>query len=70
MTPKSEGKFEKFENLPFDWSLSCKEYNVWPKKNTEELSFTTPKSHEKFEGRLACGLENDMKNFAIFHESA
>ena len=32
MTPKSDGKFEKFENLPFDWSLSCKEYNVWPKK--------------------------------------
>ena len=24
-------------------------------------------SHAKFEGKLGCGLENDMKNLANFH---
>ena len=30
-------------------------------KNTEELSFMTLKSDVKFEEKLTCGLENDMK---------
>ena len=39
------------------------------KKSTEELSLMTLKSHVKFEGKLACGLENDMKNLANFHQN-
>ena len=27
---------KSLKNLHFDWSLSCKAYNVWPKKITEE----------------------------------
>ena len=30
----------------------------------------TPKSDTKFEEKLACGSENDMRNFAHFHQSA
>ena len=47
----------------------CKVFNVWPKKNTEELSFMTPKSYAKFEEKMTCGLENDMRNMANFHQS-
>ena len=38
-------------------------------KSTEELCFTTLKSHAKFEEKLACGLENDMKNLANYHQN-
>ena len=27
------------------------------------------KSHAKFEEKLTCGLENDMRNMANFHQS-
>ena len=27
------------------------------------------KSHAKFEEKLTCGVENDMKNLANFHQS-
>ena len=30
----------------------------------------TLKSDTKFEEKLTCGLENDMRNFAHFHHSA
>ena len=29
----------------------------------------TLKSHAKFEGKLTCGLENDMKNFTNFYQA-
>ena len=29
----------------------------------------TMKSHAKFEEKLICGLENDMRNFVNFHQS-
>ena len=29
----------------------------------------TLKSHAKFEEKLTCGLENDMRNLANFHQS-
>ena len=29
----------------------------------------TLKSHVKFEGKLTCGLENDMSNLANFHQN-
>ena len=38
-------------------------------KNTEELSFLTMKSDAKFDEKLTCGLENDMKNMVNFHQS-
>ena len=36
---------------------------------TGELSLMTPKSHPKFEEKLACGLENDKRNLANFHQN-
>ena len=38
-------------------------------KSTEELSFMTLKSHAKSEEKVTCGLENDMRNLANFHQS-
>ena len=48
-------------NFCFDSLLLSKVYNVWPKKKTEELCFMILKSDAKFEEKLTCGLENDMK---------
>ena len=40
------------------------------KKTTEELlSFMTLKSDAKFEEKLTCCLENDMRNLANFDQS-
>ena len=44
---------KSLKNLNFDWSLSCKVYNVWPKKKE----------------KLTCGLENDLRNLAKFHQN-
>ena len=38
-------------------------------KSTEELSFITLESDAKFEEKLTCGLENNMRNLANFHQS-
>ena len=38
-------------------------------KNTEGLSLMTLKGDAKFEEKLTCGLENDMRNIANFHQS-
>ena len=38
-------------------------------KGTEELSFMTLESDAKFEEKLTCGIETDMKNLAKFHQS-
>ena len=46
-----------------------KVYNVWDKKSAEELSFMKLKSGAKFEEKLTCGLENDMKNLENVHQS-
>ena len=57
---------KSLNNLHFDWSLSCKTFDL---KSTEELSFMPLKCHAKFEKKLTCGLENDLSNLAIFHQS-
>ena len=44
-------------------------YIFFELKTTEKLSFMTLKSDAKFEEKLTCGLENDMKNMANFHRS-
>ena len=48
------------------WSLLCKVF--WPTKY-REVYFMTLKSHAKFEEKLTCGLENDMRNLANFHQN-
>ena len=52
----------------FDWFLLCEVHNVWPKEY-KEVSFMTLKSGAKFEEKLTCGLENDLRNMANFHHS-
>ena len=42
--------------------------NVWSKK-TEDLSFMMLESDAKFEEKLTCAVENNMRNLANFHES-
>ena len=49
---------------PFDKSMKCLSY-----KSTEKLSFMTLMSDAKFEEKLNCDLENDMRNLANFHQS-
>ena len=58
---------QKSHNLHFDWFLSCKAYNVWPEKSTEEVHFMTLRSHSKFEKKMPWGLKNDMRNLGNFH---
>ena len=53
------------KNLHFDWSFRAN-YITFHLKSTEELSFMTLTSHAKFEEKLTCALENDMRNLAIF----
>ena len=40
----------------------CAKHLMFHLKNTEKLSFMTLKTDGKFEEKLTCGLENDMKN--------
>ena len=47
----------------------CAKYLMFDLKSTEELSFMTLKGDAKFEEKLTCGLENDMRNMANFHQS-
>ena len=44
-------------------------YLMFDLKSTEELFFMTLKNDVKFEEKLACGLENGMRNKANFHQS-
>ena len=55
------------KNFHFHWLLLCKVFNVWPKK--VQLSFMTLKGDAKFEKKVTCGLENDMRNMTNFHQS-
>ena len=63
------GGLKSLNNLEFHWFMLCKVFNVWPKKGTEELSFMKLASDTKFEEKMTCGLENDMRNTANFHQS-
>ena len=47
----------------------CAKYITFNLKKSRVLSFMTLKSDAKFEEKLTCGLENDMKNMANFHHS-
>ena len=56
---------KSLKNSHFDWSLSCKVYNVWPKKVQRSYHLC----HAKFEEKLTCGLENDTNNLANFRQN-
>ena len=56
------------QNLYFNGLLLTKIYNAWDKK-VQRSYFMTLKSHAKFEEKLTCGLENDMRNLANFHQN-
>ena len=53
----------------FNGLFLVKVYNAWAKKSAEELSFMTMESDAKYEKKLTCGLENDMRNSENFHQS-
>ena len=42
-------------------------YNVRAKESIEELRLITLKIDVKFEGKLTCAFENNMKNLVNFH---
>ena len=55
--------------LKNDELLFTKVYNVWAQKSTEKLSFIAPESDAKFEKKITCGLEKNMRNFSNFYQS-
>ena len=44
----------------------CAKYLIFDLKNAEELFFMALKGDAKFEEKLTCGWENDMRNLAKF----
>ena len=59
-------KFRKIYTL-----MGCfwPKYIMFAKKSTEELYFMILECDAEFEEKLTCGLENDMRNLADFHQS-
>ena len=47
----------------------CAKYLMFDLKIPWKLSFITLKSDAKFEEKLTCGVENDLRNMANFHQS-
>ena len=69
-------KFQTFDcsgeispNLYFDRLLLLKVCKVSAKESMEEICLMIPKGGAKFEENLTCGLENDMRNLANFHQN-
>ena len=62
--------FQKWQEFGEFWSEHSKfsKFPLWLVPWLES-SFMTLKSDAKFEERLTCGLVNDMKNMAHFHQS-
>ena len=61
---------QKSKNLHFNGLLLSKVYNVWAKESTEELFLMALKIDAKFEGKMTCAFQNDMKNLANFCSQA
>ena len=57
---------KSLKNLHFDWSSWTKCTTFHPKKYRGVVFYDTEESC-KFEEKLTCALENDMKNLANFH---
>ena len=49
--------------------LFCAKFTMFDLKKYKGAYFMTPKSHAKFEEKLTCGFENDMRNFENFHRN-
>ena len=52
------------KNVQNCYNEKCVKYLMFHLKNTGELSFMTLNGDAKFEEKLTCGLENDMRNMA------
>ena len=61
-------ELKSLKNLHFDWSILCKVYHVWSKKVKKSYIWWNW-GHAKFEEKLTCGLENDIRNLANFHQN-
>ena len=74
MSKKNYGKqfttVTTHKNVQNYYNEKCAKYLMFDLKNTEELSFMTLKSDAKFEEKLTCGLENDLRNLANCYQSA
>ena len=58
------------KNLHFNKLLLTKVYNVWAKKKVQRSYLSWHwRTIKKFEKKLTCGLENDTRNSANFHQS-
>ena len=57
------------KNVQNNYNEKCAKYLMFDLNNTEELCFMTLKGDAKFEEKLTCGFENDMRNMANFHQS-
>ena len=57
------------QNLKNLVNLDLVKFDPPTRKLEGKLSFMTLKSEAKFEEKLTCGLENDMRNLADFHQS-
>ena len=61
--------FKSPQNFHFDWSLSCKAYNIWPKKVQRiYLSWNWSAMQNLKENWLVVG-KNDMRNLENFHQN-
>ena len=47
----------------------CAKYTMFDLKKYNGAYFMTLKSRAKFEEKLTCGMENDMRNFANFYQN-
>ena len=56
------------QNLHFDWFLLWK-YITFDLKKNRGVIFHDTEEWCKFEEKLTCGLENEMRNMANFHQS-
>ena len=57
------------KNLHFNGLFFWPKYIMFEPKSTKELSFMALKSDAKLEEKLTCGLENDRRNSANFHQN-
>ena len=62
-------ELKSLKNLHFDRLLLTKVYHVSAEKSTEEFYFMALEYDAKFEEKMTCGLENDMRNLVNFHQS-
>ena len=60
---------QKSQRFSLSWALFEQIMHCLSYESTEDLSFMTLKNDAKFEEKLVCCLENDMRNFANFHQS-